>query len=157
MKKALLSILFPGALLIVILTACGNKKAETVVSREDSTAELFSWEAVLNDSTGNVELVKKEDEFPDSLSVQAVVDFINHKNPGIVLQFIRTSSDTLFLSIPEATYLTQQMGSTGPTLFFAEAVYNLTEIPGIRFIHFDFDEGDHAQPGTYTREDFRNQ
>jgi hypothetical protein len=61
------------------------------------------------------------------------------------------------VKIPEATYLTQQMGSSGPTMFFAEAVYNISEIPGIRFINFDFEEGDHAQPGTYTRDDFKDQ
>ena len=47
------------------------------------------------------------------------------------------------------------MGSTGPELYFAEAVYNLTEIPGIRFINFSLTEGDHAGPDTYSRDSFK--
>jgi hypothetical protein len=49
------------------------------------------------------------------------------------------------------------MGSTGPTMFLSSAVYNLTEIPGIRYVNFDFEEGDHASPGTFSRESFKDE
>jgi hypothetical protein len=49
------------------------------------------------------------------------------------------------------------MGSSGPTTYFAEAVFNLTEIPGIHYVSFDFEEGDHAQPGTFNRESFKDE
>lgn len=150
---------------IFILLACSsfvacNNKADQPDAEEDSTtisAYTYSWQATLNDSTGKLELTKQEMIGPDSLSPQAVVDFLNNINPNILLTLIKTSSDTIFIKIPEATYLTQQMGSTGPTMYFASAVYNLTEIPGIRFANFDFEEGDHAQPGTFTRESFKEE
>ncbi|OSZ81420.1 hypothetical protein CAP36_09350 [Chitinophagaceae bacterium IBVUCB2] len=142
-----------------VFIACNNK-ADQPDAEEDSTSiseYTFSWQAVLNDSTGKLELTKQEMIGPDSLSPQAVVDFLNSSNPNIALTLIKTSGDTIFIKITDATYLTQQMGSTGPSMYFASAVYNLTEIPGIRFANFDFEEGDHAQPGTFTRESFKDQ
>lgn len=139
--------------------ACNNK-ADQPAADEDSTdiAEyVYSWQATLDDSTGKLEMKKLEMVGPDSLSPQAVIDFLNSNNPSISLTLIKTSGDTIFIKIPDATYLTQQMGSTGPTMYFASAVYNLTEIPGIRFANFDFEEGDHAQPGTFTRESFKEE
>ncbi len=150
---------------ILILLACSffvacNNKADQPDTEEDSTTispYTFSWQATLNDSTGKLELTKQEMIGPDSLSPQAVVDFLNSSNPNISLTLVKTSGDTIFIKIPEPTYLTQQMGSTGPTMYFASAVYNLTEIPGIRFANFDFEEGDHAQPGTFTKESFKEE
>jgi hypothetical protein len=73
------------------------------------------------------------------------------------LVLIKTSGDTVYLKIPEATYLTQQMGSSGPTMYFANLVYNLTEIPGIKNINVDLLEGDHAQPGTFNQDSFKDE
>jgi hypothetical protein len=39
-------------------------------------------------------------------------------------------------------------------IFLAEATFALTEIEGIKAVNFNFQEGDHAAPGTYTRNDF---
>jgi hypothetical protein len=142
---------------MLLLVACNNNKADEPVPEENTTAEVFSWQAVLNDSTGNLELRKRESAGPDSLAPEAVVRFVNASFPNIVLQLVKTSHDTLFLKIPDAHYLTQQMGSTGPELYFAEAVYNFTEIPGIRFVNFDFEEGDHAQPDTFSRDSFKKE
>ena len=137
--------------------ACGNNKADQPETENDATNIVFNWEAALNDSSGRLELVKQEGIGPDSLSPKAVIDFLNKKNEFVQIQYIKVSGDTLYAKIPEATYLTQQMGSSGPTLFFAEAVYNLTEIPGIRFVNFDFEEGDHASPGVFDRDTFKDQ
>jgi hypothetical protein len=141
----------------ILLYACGNNKADEPVTADDSTISEYSWEALLNDSTGRLEMIKKDGISPDALTSQAVIDFLNSKNQFIQIQFIKTSGDTLYAKIPDATYLTQQMGSSGPTIFFAEAVYNLTEIPGIRFVNFDFEEGDHASPGVFNRDTFKDQ
>jgi len=141
----------------ILLYACGNNKADEPVTADNSTISEYSWEALLNDSTGRLEMIKKDGISPDALTSQAVIDFLNSKNQFIQIQFIKTSGDTLYAKIPDATYLTQQMGSSGPTIFFAEAVYNLTEIPGIRFVNFDFEEGDHASPGVFDRSTFDNQ
>lgn len=141
-----------------LLSSCGggsDKKAEEVP--EDSTESPFSWEAVLNDSSGLLEMKMREDEFPDTLSVGGVLDFLNTRYPQILIQAERQGGDTLFTYIPDAHYLTQQMGSTGPAMYLAELVYNLTELPGIRRVYVRFEEGDHAQPGLFDRESFRDQ
>jgi hypothetical protein len=145
-------------LMASLITACGggNDKKATEVP-EDSTEAPYSWEAVLNDSTGRLEMKKREDEFPDTSSVAAVLAFINTRYPQILIEFERQSGDTLFSFIPDAHYLTQQMGSTGPTMYLAELVYNLTELPGIRQVYVRFEEGDHAQPGLFSRDSFRDQ
>lgn len=136
----------------LFLTSCGGNSSAPPETEETDTVALYSWEALLNDSTGKMEMKKIEPGGPDTLDAPSMIAYLNSRNPNIQLQFIKTSGDTLYVSIPEATYLTQQMGSTGPSLFFAEAVFNLTEIPGIRFVSFDFEEGDHASPAVLSRE-----
>jgi len=130
MKKYLLFIL-------ICLTSCNNNSGEPE-EKNDTTAVLYGWEAGLNDSTGKLEVTRSAEPGPDSLTVTAVLDFLNKKYPNVQLRFIKTSGDTIYLAIPEANYLTQQMGSTGPQLYFAYAVYNLTEIPGMADVNFYF-------------------
>jgi len=143
---------------LLLLLGCNNKAEQPTTGEDRLEAEAnYSWEATLNDSSGRLEMKKLEASGPDSLTPSAVIRFINSSYPNIKLELVKASGDTIYLRIPEATYLTQQMGSTGPTLYFAMAVYNLTEIPGIRFASFDFEEGDHAQPDTFTRENFKDE
>jgi hypothetical protein len=40
--------------------------------------------------------------------------------------------------------------------YLAEATFSLTEFKEIEEVEFIFQEGDHAQPGIYTRERFNN-
>ncbi len=138
----------------LLLFACGGNSSKQPEPEEADTVALYSWEALLNDSTGKMEMKKIEPGGPDSTDAPSMIAYLNSRNPNVQLQWVKISGDTLYVSIPEATYLTQQMGSTGPSLFFAEAVYNLTEIPGIRFVSFDFEEGDHASPGVLSREGY---
>lgn len=143
---------------VFVLFACGggtDKKAAE--APEDSTDAPYSWEATLNDSSGLLEMKKREDEFPDTLSIASILEFMNLRYPEIRIQPERQSGDTLFTFIGDAHYLTQQMGSTGPAMYLAELVYNLTELPGIRQVFVRFEEGDHAQPGLFSRDSFRDQ
>lgn len=150
MKNLLILISFTA-----LVSSCGSNSAdEPEVVEEDTVALSYSWKAGLNDSTGELEVKKTELGSPDSLTATSMITFLNTKTPNIQLQFVKISGDTLYVSIPDALYLTQQMGSTGPSLYFAETVYNLTEIPGIRFVNFHFEEGDHAAPGVLHRGQF---
>lgn len=141
-----------------LLTACNNNadKEGTDTSKTE-VIKKYSWEAMLNDSTSKLEMKKMENKGPDTLNAPAVLTFLNGKNATVKLEFVKISADTVYLSIPAATYLTQQMGSTGPTIYFANVVFNLTEIPGIKYVNFDFEEGDHASPATYSRESFKDE
>ena len=146
MKKYLIIL---SACLVII--SCNNKADQPGADDDTATAAelVYSWQAVLNDSTGRLEMKKSEAAGPDSLSPAL--------NTNVRLELVKTSGDTVYVKIPEAMYLTQQMGSSGPTMYFSEAVYNLTEIPGIKYVNFDFEEGDHASPGTLNRDSFNNE
>jgi hypothetical protein len=154
-------------LVLFVLFSCGNNKADEPATTKDSAtvmaADYFIWQSTLNDSTGKLELVAVEPLPPDSLQLNQVVERINRTNvetnftSKVRLVFIKSSGDTAYLKIPDATYLTQQMGSTGPRLFLSGLVYTLTSLPGINYVNLDFEEGDHAAPGTYSRESFKDE
>lgn len=142
----------------LLLISCGTNKADEPIVEEDSlTAINYAWQASLNDSTGKLEMKKTEAADLDSISTISIIDYINRSDSSIHLDIVKTSNDTVYLKIPDAHYLTQQMGSTGPTLYLASVIYNLTELPGIHYINLDFEEGDHAQPGTFSRDSFKNE
>ena len=150
------SLLILASLLFI---ACNNSadKPEDDGDTTDLNPPVYSWQASLNDSTGKLEVKKSDAVGPDSLSVPAVITYLNKTNINVQLAFVKNSGDTVYLKIPDAMYLTQQMGSSGPTIYLAQAVYNLTEVPGIKYVNLDFDEGDHASPGTFNRESFKDE
>ena len=71
------------------------------------------------------------------------------------MKFDKISNDTIFVKIPESEKLTQQLGSTGAYNYMAATVFNLTELDHVKYVKFDFQGGDHASPGVFTREDFK--
>lgn len=93
---------------------------------------------------------------PNDISYQVVLKQFNMRYPLINVAFVKLSDDTIFVKIEDASYLTQRMGSAGAYAFMSEFVYSLTEVPTIHFVDIDFQEGDHASPGMYSREDFKN-
>jgi len=60
------------------------------------------------------------------------------------------------VEIISAEYLTQRMGTSGAQNYLAAATYSLTEANGVRGVDFIFPEGDHAAPGVYNRESFKD-
>jgi len=70
------------------------------------------------------------------------------------VKVIGVHGDTVDVEIVNALTLTQSMGTSGADEFMAEATFNLTEHAGIQFVNYLFEEGDHASPGRYSREDF---
>jgi hypothetical protein len=69
--------------------------------------------------------------------------------PRAVLQKIE--GDTAFIRILEQQRLTQEMGTTGATAYLQAITYTLTSIPSIQYVALDFEAGDHAIPGRYSR------
>jgi hypothetical protein len=61
---------------------------------------------------------------------------------------------TAFVTILYSRRLTQEIGSTGAQEYLAQITLSLTSVPGIHSVDFDFEEGDHASPGTYDRQRF---
>jgi hypothetical protein len=142
----------------LLFISCGSNKADEPIVEEDSPIAInYAWQASLNDSTGKLEMKKAEAAGLDSISTASIIDYINRSDSSIHLDIVKISNDTVYLKIQDATYLTQRMGSTGSEMYLAGAVYNLTELPGIHYINLDFEEGDHASPGTFSRDSFKDQ
>ena len=70
------------------------------------------------------------------------------------LKLISIEGEVISVEVINDEYLTQRMGSTGAAEFLTTATFTLTEYDNIKFINFIFEEGDHAVPGLYSREDF---
>ena len=141
---------------VTLLFSCKNNDADADIGNQDSLSNApFFWQAYLDDSTGRMEYRKIPAN--DTLTSASIIDFLNQGYTNIKLEYVKTSADTIFIRIPDAMYLTQQMGSTGPMLYLSEVVYNMTQIPGIKEVNINFEEGSHASPGTYNRTSFDQQ
>jgi hypothetical protein len=75
-------------------------------------------------------------------------------NEKIVLEKIKISGDTIYTIIKDSKYLTDGIGTTGAEVYLADVVLNLTEVPGIKYVNIDLEEGSHMQPGTWNKENF---
>jgi hypothetical protein len=64
---------------------------------------------------------------------------------------VEIKAGTAYVRISHDAQLTQQMGSTGATSYLQAVTYTLTSLPDIAYVDFDFEEGDHAAPGLYSR------
>jgi len=70
---------------------------------------------------------------------------VRGRGPGVV-----------HVEVVDADFLTERMGSTGAHYYLTAATYTLTEATDVRTVDFLFEEGDHAAPGLYTRESFKD-
>jgi len=147
------------------IVSCNTKLPEEKVANKDSA---------INTAEGDTSAVKKDSHYfwssefdnkgllmtkarplpDDSLTVANIIQLQNDLYPEIQVRFDRLSNDTIFVDIPNSTYLTQQTGSSGPEGYFAELTYNLTELKNINYVNIRFKKGDHAEPGTFSRTDF---
>lgn len=75
--------------------------------------------------------------------------FEQSHQPRATLQKIE--GDTAFIRIEQQQHLTQEMGTTGATAYLQAITYTLTSLPSIQYVAFDFEAGDHAIPGRYSR------
>ncbi|MFC7525785.1 hypothetical protein ACFQRK_17605 [Parapedobacter sp. GCM10030251] len=123
---------------------------------EDSGAPLptLPYLAVFDEQTEQLKAEKNADFDSSALNVDALTQALVANYPEIKPEINRISNDTLYLHIADARYLTQQMGSSGAQMYIMEATYAYTELPSIRVVDFTFEEGDHALPGSYTRDSF---
>lgn len=121
----------------------------TVINRK------MIW-TVDNDPTEKEKLKAPETVIPDSFSVAHVIQLLNENFPGIRMELIKVSGDTVYVKIPDDKRLTQGIGDTGAENYLASATFTLTEKKNIRYVNISFEAGDHAEPGVYSRDDFDN-
>ena len=153
-------------LAITFIVSCKTKQSEKQVSNIDTanfttktdTSNIksdshFFWTSELDQEKGLV--MKRTTPISiDLLTVAYMINMLNELYPEVKLIFIKRSNDSIFIKIPDNTYLTRQMGTSGAEAYLSEVIYNLTEINGINFVQVRFKKGDHATPGTYSRTDF---
>jgi hypothetical protein len=143
---------------------------------KESKEKTVDKDAVINSAEGDTAAVKKDSHYfwasdfdkkgmvmtkvrplpDDSLTTTAIIQLMNDQYPEIQVKFDKISNDTVFVNIPDSKYLTQETGSSGPEIYFAELTYNLTEIKNLNYVAVKFKKGDHASPGIFTRTDFVN-
>lgn len=115
--------------------------------------ESLLWQ--VSDSNG-LKLHKPLSAGIDTMSVNKIIDLINDNFDSIHVEYIKTSNDTVYVHIPHSEMLTDRIGNTGAEIFMASATYSITEAKGIRYVNFNFREGDHASPSVYSRDEFKN-
>lgn len=150
--------------LVLLIVSCSTKQQEDKdidEAEEKSEIELEStvvhdpseaiWLHDYNQQTGEFEIKQIRAVSHDTLSGEAIEKIINKTWPKVQIEFIRTSNDTTFIFIPDSEVLTQQMGTAGAKSFIISTTFSFTELKGISYVSFDFEEGDHGIPGVYTR------
>ena len=144
---------------ITLLFSCNANKEETVTQNSatiDSTVAatgtpetpVLIWRA-----TPEYEKVKTAGS-GDTLPLDSLIKGLNDNYPNVKLEKLKQSHDTLYTLIKDSEYLTQRMGSTGAEIYVADVILNLTTVPGVQYVNIEFEEGDHAGPGTWSKENF---
>lgn len=158
MKKNILYLLLVSSLL-----ACNNQADEDEQSTDTFIAdetiapeEKLIWTTAYDSLSGNYLLKQQRQADTNNLTAPELIAGINATWENVRLELIKISNDTIYTAIPNSEFLTQRMGSAGAAEYLATSTYNLTELKNIRFVNYVFEEGDHAAPGTFRREDFRN-
>jgi hypothetical protein len=140
---------------LLLITACKCNNGKDKQTAED-TILVIPDTLLVYDVNAEAKTMKKYTEVPDSaFTTTRVINGLNEKYPSVQLQFIRQSNDTVYVSIPNADYLSQQMGSAGSAAWYADAVINLTAVPGVKYVNIDLKEGSHAAPGVFGEANYK--
>lgn len=165
-KRSIWEALALGISLMLIISGCqsDNRSSETegqlapenveVVDGRSTGLSPLPYFAFFDEQETQLEIEKQEDFDPALLNVDSLAALLNAHFPDVLLVVERIEGSTLYVSIPDATHLTQQMGSSGAKIYLLEVTYAFTELPTVSEVNFTFPEGDHAIPGTYTRARF---
>jgi hypothetical protein len=154
--------------LAILLSSCKNEKTKNTAGGEP-----------VNDKITEAPINSEDTEYPynlhsiwafdymkdtviqihrvnrDTLSPELLVNLLNLDfSDKVHCEFVKIHNDTAFVRIPDSEYLTQRMGTTGAYEYMIAATFTITELDEIEFVNFDFEYGDHAVPGTYTRRQF---
>jgi len=164
-------------ILALLLVACNNQGPSKKKNQQDvGNKSITSDPLQLQDSTKSINeslpdikqnlaiwvydvmadtIVQRKTVKKDTLTYKKLINLINTDYNNLVhIDFLRISDDTIFVTIKNPDYLTHQMGSSGANEFMISTTFTLTELSGISWVSFDFKEGDHATPGTYSRKYF---
>lgn len=153
--------------LLLLIVSCNQSRQQGDVQDEADTMSLDKprsvenplhyvpaealWEYQFDTIANDFRPVKVRDVRADSLTAEKIEAIINNTWPNVQIRYLETSGDTVAIEIAESTILTQQMGTAGAKQFMVSTTYSFTELSDVRYVSFDFEEGDHAVPGVYHR------
>ena len=171
MKK----IIFPCIIILSALIGChsdstdgGNPEVITEDTVHDQVYDVAAdsavviknspniWTADFEPATNTFTFHKPTNANLATLSANELVASINNNWDSVHLNLIKVSHDTVYVTIPNSQKLTQGLGSTGAENYMATTTFSLTEMKGIKYVNYDFKMGDHAEPGVYSRADFKD-
>lgn len=160
--KRIAFILFASISILACRNEEGNRQEQQAARSTDTDKHISAttktltlpFIAVVDSVTTRIELQENPQKSQIPLNKEELAEALNIKYPEIKLEIGEVSQDTLSVSISDATFLTQQMGTTGALTYLAEATYAFTDLANINVVNFLFKEGDHAMPGPYTRKSF---
>jgi hypothetical protein len=158
---------FISAVLILIFISCNMSQPDDKSNGLDDTNTIDPLRSMDNDSIGAIwryDYNQQSEDFElkqirsvdgDLLTGEIIEKINNSLWPRVQVKYTRISNDTAFISISDSEVLTQQMGSAGAMSFMITTTYSFTELTGIDYVSFDFEEGDHANPGVYHRNSWK--
>lgn len=146
------SIIFPFVFIMIIIGSCKSKDKQ-VDNEMDLLATpdtILAWK-INADSM----IMTRDINIPNSIvTSQRIINGLNVKYPAVQIVFNKQSGDTAYIAVPDADYLGEQMGDAGAGEWYADAVINLTSIPGINFVSFKMELHNHASSGVIGRNQY---
>lgn len=138
-------------LLIFLFFSCSNDDKKISENGYAVSDTLLAWE-----TNADSMIMKRDTAVPDSaITIKRIINGLNEKYPEIQIDVIKQSGDTIYVELPDAEYLGNQMGSAGSSAWFADAVINLTSVPGINYVSFKMDMYSHASGGVISQEEYK--
>jgi len=134
-------------------------KCKTSVVREiyeeidETELNEFTWYGVWDSVLMDVRYLKGEKLDPGKMNAAEMIELLNRYDQ-IYIEFLKSSHDTIFITVKNEESLTEQMGTCGADEYLGMIVLTLTEIEGIEQVHLAFQQGSYSRPGTYNREYF---
>ena len=150
---------------MIFFISCNNEAPADKENAEDTilTEDVFvfppdrmPWVSDFDTIKNEFYLKQQRTVIPDSLTATNLINDLNAAWENVKLVLIKTSNDTLYVSIPDSEFLGQQMGSAGAQAYMASTTYNLTELKGIKYVNYSMQAGDHVSPGIFSRKSFEN-
>ena len=137
-------------MVVVLLSGCRDNSADSESSSRHERTDPV-WEYEYDPTANDFRIVKLRELSHDTLTVPLIEAIVNTAWPKVQVKYLKTSKDTVFLTIERSEVLTQQMGSEGAQQFLISATFTFTELKGVNYVSYTFPAGDHAEAGVYSR------
>jgi len=148
---------FFSLLILLLFLNCNNASEK----EKDSSSNFVEYAIPESILVWNVDaeamIMKRDSNIHDSIiTISRIINGLNEKYPQVKLRLLRQGGDTLYVDVPDASYLGEQMGSAGSAAWFDDVVINLTSAPGINYVSFRMDTHSHAQSAIISRNKYEN-